>query len=170
MASTPEQRAKWREQNARRSERLAEYRLRKRIEEELDALKEKARSAADGVEVSPEHRAGKKYTPRQLARARRVASEAEAWTKENPQAWAFFRSRVAAECAAKRHFSIGQIAHEVRRIDFTGKDGSPTKVNNNNLAWWSRMLAEEFDGMAELSERRPSPFDVVAEERGMHGR
>lgn len=92
---------------------------------------------------------------------RRFAKEAESWVSENVGAWTHMVN-AAREYAHRGHrFGMQELAEQVRRKDYTDRNGQPTKLNNNHVAPLARLLMIEVPECRKLMERRTSAYDEL---------
>lgn len=96
-----------------------------------------------------------------LERGEAVRAAALAWADLNPSALAFLESRAVAEAAAERPVSVRALLEDVRRKDFTDREGRPTRVNNSICAALARLLVERNPALAPWVTFRQSVVDEI---------
>lgn len=96
---------------------------------------------------------------RERGEAARAA--ALAWADLNPSALAFVESRAVAEAAAERPVSVRALLEDVRRKDFTDREGRPTRVNNSISAALGRLLVERNPALGPWVALRQSVVDEI---------
>ncbi len=103
-------------------------------------------------------------TLRNCARRERGAAAhaaALAWADLNPDALAFVEGRALAEAAAVRPVSVRALIEDVRRTDFSDREGRATRVNNSICAALARILVERRPELAPWVTLRASMVDEV---------
>lgn len=94
-------------------------------------------------------------------RGEAARAAALAWADLNPSALAFVESRAAAEAAAERPVSVRALLEDVRRKDFTDREGRPTRVNNSISAALGRLLVERNPALGPWVALRQSVVDEI---------
>lgn len=105
----------------------------------------------------------KQYTEAQIKRARRVLSRFMWWRWENPDALHHAEAYAAAKAAKGERISAQAIIEDVRRIDFTGIYGKPTRTNNDFAPLLARWIVGWYPETSEYIERRQCIFDNIGE-------
>lgn len=101
------------------------------------------------------------YTDEQVARGRRTLHRAEAWRRENADAWLYMVG-LAKQLAEREQAISGRgLIEAARRKAFTAKDGTDTKTNNDYAAIVARWIAAEHPETAPYIERRKTVFDLL---------
>ncbi len=94
-------------------------------------------------------------------RGEAARAAALAWADLNPSALAFVESRAATEAAAERPVSVRALLEDVRRKDFTDREGRPTRVNNSISASLGRLLVERNPALGPWVAFRQSVVDEI---------
>lgn len=82
-----------------------------------------------------------------------------AWADLNPDALAFVEGRALAGAAAERPVSVRALIEDVRRTDFSDREGRPTRVNNSIAPALARILVERRAELAPWVTLRASMVD-----------
>lgn len=115
-----------------------------------------------GIPLAPFERAQPvQGDPEREAKARELWGRAEAWCRDNPDAWMFIQSRALREALAKRRVSISWLVGEARRIDFADVRGNRTRIVNDINPCLARMIASEHPEARRFIVTKPSVADEV---------
>lgn len=113
--------------------------------------------------LAPEEAAPPAALRNSVRRERGEAARAAAlaWADLNPSAFAFVESRAVTEAAAERPVSVRALLEDVRRKDFTDREGRPTRVNNSVSAALGRLLVERNPAIGPWVAFRQSVVDEI---------
>lgn len=90
-----------------------------------------------------------------------LMAQAEEWTRENSDAWAYMVRLAEREAAAERKFSMQWLIEQMRKVDFVDAHGAKSGVNHNIAAALTRILERERPCVKKWLTRRRASVDSL---------
>lgn len=96
------------------------------------------------------------------SKGERYRAEAEAWIKENPDAWGYIVEQALASARMHRMFGMKALCEYIRWHMQVNKGKSEFKLNNNHTSAFTRILTEQHPEVEPYVRTRSAAVDLCA--------
>lgn len=94
-------------------------------------------------------------------RAKKTVRKCDEWISANPTAWSSAEAMVVERAERGTRVGTQDVVEYIRWHDFTGTDGTPTKVNNNLAPVMIRRICHLHPEVVPLVDLRTSVYDEI---------